>query len=104
MTPSAGGTKGRPLVLSPSRWPVRWRLAGVSAVLTFVILLAFAAVVGKLSQERLENDFANQLQAAATRIAFTVEINPQTGGGGVPAELTSGGETVRHAPPFETTV
>ncbi len=86
---------------SPSRWPVRWRLAGVSAVLTFVILLTFAAVVGKLSQERLENDFRNELQATANRIAFTIEIDPETGGVRVPADqLTLGDEIVRITPPL----
>ena len=99
MTSAADGANSRPLVLTPSRWPVRWRLAGVSAVLTFVILLAFAAVVGKLSQERLENDFANELQAAANRIAFTVKINPQTGGVSVPFdELALGDQVVRITP------
>ena len=36
-------------VLTPKRWPVRWRLAAVSAVLTFLILVAFALVVGRLA-------------------------------------------------------
>jgi hypothetical protein len=38
----------RPLLIPPSRWPVRWRLAGVSAGLTFLILLIFALGVGRL--------------------------------------------------------
>ena len=33
--------------LTPKRWPVRWRLAAVSAVLTFLILVIFALVVGR---------------------------------------------------------
>ena len=64
---------------TPSRWPVRWRLAGVSAALTFVILLMFAALVGKLAQERLEDDFRNDLQGTANRIAFSVQFDPKTG-------------------------
>ena len=84
---------------SPARWPVRWRLAGVSAILTFVILLTFAAVVGKLSQERLENDFRNELQATANRIAFSIEIDADTGQVEVPIEeLTIGDEVVRVTP------
>ena len=75
--PDQGARRAR--FLTPTRWPVRWRLAGVSAGLTFVILLAFAAVVGKLSQERLENDFQNELQAAANRIAFAIQIDAETG-------------------------
>jgi two-component system OmpR family sensor kinase len=92
-------TRRRLRLLTPSRWPVRWRLAGVSAVLTFVILLTFAAVVGKLSQERLENDFRNELQAAANRIAFTIEINTETGEVSVPIdELRLSDEVVRVTP------
>ena len=37
--------------LTPKRWPVRWRLASVSAVLTFLILVIFALVVGRLTVE-----------------------------------------------------
>ena len=48
-------------------------------MLTFVILLMFAAVVGKLAQERLEDDFRNDLQEIANRVAFAVQFNPQTG-------------------------
>jgi two-component system, OmpR family, sensor kinase len=89
----------RPYLLSPHRWPVRWRLAAVSAVLTFVILLAFAAVVGKLLQERLENDFQNELQADANRIAFSVNVD-ETGDVDVPIEeLTVGDVAVRVTPP-----
>jgi hypothetical protein len=43
--------------LTPKRWPVRWRLAAVSAVLTFLILVIFALVVGRLTSTRLEADF-----------------------------------------------
>lgn len=89
--------KTRPLILTPARWPVRWRLAGVSAVLTFVILLAFAAVVGKLSQERLEADFRAELQSSANRIAFAIEINPETGAVEVP-DVTLGDEAVQISP------
>ncbi|HYH60881.1 MAG TPA: HAMP domain-containing sensor histidine kinase [Solirubrobacterales bacterium] len=63
------------LLKAPSHWPVRWRLAGVSAALTFVILLMFAAVVGKLAQERLEEDFRNDLQSIANRVAFAVQFD-----------------------------
>jgi two-component system, OmpR family, sensor kinase len=69
----------RPLALSPSRWPVRWRLAGVSAGLTFVILLVFAAAVGRLAQNRLESDFRSEIEATATEIAFSVRLSPVTG-------------------------
>ena len=98
MSPASKGRRG-PRFLTPSRWPVRWRLAGVSAGLTFIILLAFAAVVGKLSQERLEADFRNELQSTANRIAFSIEINAEDGSVDVPIdELTVGDEAVRITP------
>src|SRR5579875_3901011 len=37
--------------------PIRWRLAGGSAVLTFVILAGFAAVVGVLTDKQVANQF-----------------------------------------------
>jgi two-component system, OmpR family, sensor kinase len=80
--------------LSPRRWPVRWRLAIVSASLTVVILLIFAGVVGKLTQERLEQDFNNQLQAEADELAFTNEIDPTTG----TFEVPPGSENTRADP------
>ena len=39
------------------RVPVRWRLAGGSAVLTLVILCIFAVVVGTLMTRNIRNDF-----------------------------------------------
>jgi two-component system, OmpR family, sensor kinase len=70
---------GRPLLLSPSRWPVRWRLAGVSAGLTFVILLVFAAGVGRLVENRLRSDFRDELEAAASQISFELSTGAPVG-------------------------
>ena len=69
----------RPLLLSPSRWPVRWRLAAVSAGLTFVILLVFAAGVGRLVENRLESDFNDDLETKAHELAISVRLDPVTG-------------------------
>ena len=69
----------RPLALSPSRWPVRWRFAGVSAGLTFVILLVFAAGVGRLVENRLRADFRGELEAKANELALSVRLDPATG-------------------------
>lgn len=44
-------------------------------MLTFVILLMFAAVVGRLAKDRLEDDFSNEVQATATELAFNVSPN-----------------------------
>ncbi|HSD80896.1 MAG TPA: HAMP domain-containing protein, partial [Solirubrobacteraceae bacterium] len=46
------------------RIPVRWRLALTSSALTFVILCAFAVVVGQLTASRIRSDFNNELAAA----------------------------------------
>ncbi len=51
------------------RWPVRSRIALVSAALTAVILIAFALVVGRLVSNRLHADFENDLQANASALA-----------------------------------
>lgn len=48
------------------RWPVRSRIALVSAALTAVILIAFALVVGRLVSDRLHTDFENELLAIAS--------------------------------------
>jgi two-component system, OmpR family, sensor kinase len=45
--------------------PVRWRLAGGSAALTFVILAAFAAGVGVLTTNQLRSQFIGQVNNAA---------------------------------------
>jgi len=53
--------------LTPKRWPVRWRLAAVSAGLTFLILVIFALVVGRLTSNRLEANFDDELRDASTQ-------------------------------------
>jgi len=56
--------------LSPSfkRWPVRWRLAGVSAGLTLLILVVFALVVGRLATDRVKDDFRQELESSASQL------------------------------------
>jgi signal transduction histidine kinase len=60
--------------LAPRRWPVRWRLAGVSAGLTLLILLCFAVIVGRLATDRLKNDFESDLQGNANQIATELQL------------------------------
>ncbi|MGH2865021.1 MAG: HAMP domain-containing protein, partial [Solirubrobacteraceae bacterium] len=43
------------------RLPIRVRLAGVSALLTFVILCAFALAIGSLTVERIRSDFNREV-------------------------------------------
>ena len=51
------------------RLPIRWRLAGGSALLTLVILLGFATIVGVLTTRRIESDFNDQVSRAADELA-----------------------------------
>jgi two-component system OmpR family sensor kinase len=60
----------RLLVLTPRRWPIRWRLAAVSAGLTLIILVVFALVVGRLVSNRLQADFNDEVRDTAARLAF----------------------------------
>jgi two-component system, OmpR family, sensor kinase len=53
---------------------IRWRLALISAALTFVILLGFAMVIGRLTAERIRSDFNNQLAAAADDLQNQIDI------------------------------
>jgi signal transduction histidine kinase len=48
---------------------VRWRLAGVSAGLTLVILLVFGAVIGQVATSRIRDDFNRQVNGAAQTLA-----------------------------------
>jgi signal transduction histidine kinase len=61
--------------LNPKRWPVRWRLAAVSASLTLVILVAFALVVGRLTSNRLKNDFNDDVRGTAVTIAGQTQVD-----------------------------
>jgi two-component system, OmpR family, sensor kinase len=51
------------------RVPIRWRLAGGSAALTFVILASFAAIVGVLTNRQVRTQFNDQQTAAVARLA-----------------------------------
>ncbi|MEA2152690.1 MAG: hypothetical protein QOI18_923, partial [Solirubrobacteraceae bacterium] len=44
------------------RLPIRVRLAGVSALLTFVILCAFAIGIGSFTVHRVRSDFNRELE------------------------------------------
>ena len=60
--------------------PIRWRLALVSAALTFVILTAFAIVIGQVTASRVRSDFNNQLAAAVDDLSdrFSFRRQPLT--------------------------
>ena len=59
---------------APTRWPVKARLAGVSAALTLLILLCFALVVGRLAVNKLQANFREEAQSFANSVANRYEI------------------------------
>src|SRR5258708_14716057 len=56
------------------RLPIRTRLASVSALLTFVILLAFAVAIGSLTVHRIRSDFNRQVFDTAKELPNQVRI------------------------------
>jgi two-component system OmpR family sensor kinase len=59
--------------------PVRWRLAGGSAALTFIILAAFAALVGVLTSKQLGNTFDSAVQRSASDLKGELQLFPVPG-------------------------
>ena len=63
-----------------SRFSIRWRLASISATLTFAILCGFALVIGELTARQIRADFTKQVTAATDDFAarLSVRIDPLT--------------------------
>ncbi len=67
------------------RLPTRWRLAGGSAALTFVILCGFAVIVGLLTTRQIRVQFDDQVRQTANYLQGrvqsdgTVGFDPRTG-------------------------
>ena len=57
---------------APRQVPIRWRLAGGSALLTLVILCGFAGAVGGLTSKRIHEDFDREVSSAASQLAASV--------------------------------
>src|SRR3954470_9586215 len=53
---------------------IRWRLAIVSAALTFVILAAFAVVIGQVTAARVRSDYDNELAAAVDNLSDRIAV------------------------------
>ncbi|MBV8713256.1 MAG: hypothetical protein JOY56_15820, partial [Solirubrobacterales bacterium] len=51
------------------RIPIKWRLAGGSAMLTCVILASFAAIVGVLTDRQLRGQFNDEVRSNADQLA-----------------------------------
>jgi two-component system, OmpR family, sensor kinase len=60
--------------------PIRTRLAGVSALLTFTILCAFAVAIGSLTVHRIRSDFYRQVESTAQQLPkqLSIKVNPTT--------------------------
>ncbi|HET9198996.1 MAG TPA: HAMP domain-containing sensor histidine kinase [Solirubrobacterales bacterium] len=67
-------SRRRLVPLAFQRLPIRWKLAIVSASLTFVILLIFGGIVGEMATSRIRSDFNRDLQEAATRLVSKTRI------------------------------
>jgi len=72
IVPSRAGSRWRPL--RPRSWPLRWRLAAVSAGLTLAILMLFGAVVGGVATQRIRDDFNSEVRTAAQILASEFKI------------------------------
>jgi two-component system, OmpR family, sensor kinase len=64
----------RVAALRSGNWPVRWRLAAVSAGLTLAILVLFGAIVGNLAAQRIRDDFNREMKGAVASLASQVQI------------------------------
>ncbi|HET7588719.1 MAG TPA: ATP-binding protein [Solirubrobacterales bacterium] len=58
----------------PRSWPVRWRLAVVSAGLTLAILLLFGGVIGQIATQRIRNDFNGEVRSAVQILASEFRV------------------------------
>jgi two-component system, OmpR family, sensor kinase len=63
-----------PRLVKPKSWPVRWRLALVSAGLTLIILLLFGGLIGKIATERIRDDFNGEVRSGAKILAGQIQI------------------------------
>jgi two-component system OmpR family sensor kinase len=63
-----------------TRLPIRWRLAVTSAGLTFLILLAFAVVIGAFTARQVHHDFDDDLRATAADIQGRIHTQEQADG------------------------
>jgi len=63
------------------RLPVRWRLGGGSAALTFVILFVFAFVIGTLTTSKISQQFVRNFPLAADYLAAKLKVGVDSASG-----------------------
>jgi signal transduction histidine kinase len=61
-------------LLHPRSWPVRWRLAAVSAGLTLAILVLFGGAIGQIATQRIRDDFNNEVDSAVKILAGELRV------------------------------
>ena len=61
-------------LLRPRSWPVRWRLAAVSAGLTLAILMLFGGAIGQIATSRIRDDFNGEVNSAVRILAGEIEV------------------------------
>jgi signal transduction histidine kinase len=55
--------------------PIRWRLAGGSAALTFVILASFGAIVGVLTTRQVRGEFNDEVRSAMDQLQRQLHLH-----------------------------
>ncbi len=61
-------------LIHPRSWPVRWRLATVSAGLTFVILVLFGGAIGQIATQRIRDDFNSEVNSAVQILSNEFQV------------------------------
>jgi two-component system, OmpR family, sensor kinase len=61
-------------LLHPGSWPLRWRLAAVSASLTLALLMMFGAVIGGVATQRIRDDFNGEVSSAVQILASEFKV------------------------------
>lgn len=56
----------------PPHWPIQWKLAAVSASITFVILVAFGLAVGQITTNQLRENYAADTEAKVNELAAEI--------------------------------
>jgi two-component system, OmpR family, sensor kinase len=88
-------------LLHPRSWPVRWRLASVSAGLTLAILVLFGGAIGKIATQRIRDDFNNEVRSAVQILASETKIEYSLVG---PGRITRGPQLDTFALPDDAVV
>ncbi len=70
---------------------LRWRLAALSAGLTFLVLCVFAVVIGQTTASRIRSDFRNEMTQAVDKLLTRRQLptvwDPKTGETRIPKSI-----------------